>query len=111
MISKSAQSILCSLGFKFRKLGEKFKERYEVVYRAPFDWHILYNDFDINKPAKKEEYNESPYAKTVCHYFTEQNEAEFYNAVINDIKKYITVLNAVIQRLEEEKDGKYNQEH
>lgn len=108
MISKHLQEVMCNLGFRFRKIGDKYKNRYEVVYKAPFNWAVLEKKFDIDMPIKKEEYNESPFSNTVCHYFEEDNRNQFIDAVISDVEKYILILNQVVQKLKSEKDNGNN---
>lgn len=103
MISRNLQNILMGAGFRFRRLGEKYKNRFEVVYKAPFYWRAIEKDFDIEKNLKVEIYEESP-STTVCHYFPEYDKAQFINCVIDDIEKYILFLNEIIKKLKSERE-------
>jgi uncharacterized small protein (DUF1192 family) len=101
MIDVKMKRLLKHLGFTVIHVGTKFKNRFEVVYKAPFDWEILNNNFDINNEIKNAPYEDSP-ATTVCHYFSEQDENAFAQCIVDDLEKYIEVLQATVERLKKE---------
>lgn len=98
MLDVKMERILKHLGFTILKAGIKHKDRFEVVYKSPFHWDILNDNFDIDKDIRSVPYEDSP-ATTVCHYFSEKDESAFTQCIIADLEKYIKVLQMVVDRL------------
>lgn len=103
MISNNLVKVLKHLGFTFIHTGTRYKDRFEVIYKSPFHWDVLNDNFNISSKLKSAPYGDGS-ANTVCHYFQEENKVEFINVVISDIEKYINVLNAAINMLKKERD-------